>query len=49
MSFRATILVGNKKGKIGVGVSKGVDVAIAVKKATNEAYKSVHIVPITDN
>jgi small subunit ribosomal protein S5 len=22
MSFRATILVGNKKGKIGIGVSK---------------------------
>ncbi|MCR5412018.1 MAG: 30S ribosomal protein S5 [Patescibacteria group bacterium] len=47
MSFRATILVGNKKGKVGVGVAKGNDVAGAVSKATNEAYKSLFQVPIT--
>ena len=47
MSFRATILVGNKKGKIGLGVSKGNDVAGAVSKATNEAYKALFQVPIT--
>jgi len=47
MSFRATILVGNKKGKIGVGVAKGNDVAGAVSKATNEAYKALFQVPIT--
>jgi len=47
MSFRATVLVGNKKGKIGVGVSKGPDVSTAVKKAAREAYKDIFIVPIT--
>lgn len=47
MSFRATILVGNKKGKIGLGVAKGNDVAGAVSKATNEAYKALFLVPIT--
>jgi len=47
MSFRATILIGNKKGKIGLGVSKGNDVAGAVSKATNEAYKAMFLVPIT--
>ncbi|MDR0859529.1 MAG: 30S ribosomal protein S5 [Candidatus Peribacteria bacterium] len=47
MSFRATILVGNKKGKIGLGISKGNDVAGAVSKATNEAYKALFEVPIT--
>jgi small subunit ribosomal protein S5 len=41
MSFRATILVGNKKGRIGVGTAKGPDVSVAVKKATNEAYKNM--------
>jgi small subunit ribosomal protein S5 len=41
-------LVGNRKGKIGVGVAKGPDVAIAVKKATTEAYKNVVEAPITD-
>lgn len=47
MSFRAIILVGNKKGKIGLGISKGADVSIAVRKATHEAYKNIKVVPIT--
>lgn len=47
MSFRATILVGNKKGKIGLGSAKGNDVAGAVSKATNEAYKALFQVPVT--
>ena len=49
MSFRATILVGNKKGKIWIGVSKGPDVQSAVSKASREAYKSMFLVPITWN
>jgi len=47
MSFRATILVGNRKGKIGLGSAKGNDVAGAVSKATNEAYKALFQVPVT--
>ena len=47
MSFRATVLVWNKKWKIWLGLSKWVDVTSAVKKATNEAYKKMFIVPIT--
>jgi len=47
MSFRATILVGNGKGKIGVGVAKWPDVSTAVKKASREAYKTLFVVPIT--
>ena len=47
MSFRATILVGNKKGKIWVWVAKGADVSIAVSKASREAYKNISIVPLT--
>jgi len=47
MSFRATVLVGNKKWKIWIGLSKGNDVTSAVKKASNEAYKNMFIVPIT--
>lgn len=49
MSFRATILVGNKKGKIWIGVSKGPDVQSAVSKASREAYKNMFLVPITGN
>ena len=47
MSFRATVLVWNKKWKIGLGLAKWVDVTTAVKKATNEAYKAMFFVPIT--
>ena len=49
LSFRATILVGNKKGKVGIGVSKGPDVTSAVSKASREAYKTMFVVPITGN
>ena len=47
MSFRATILVWNRKGKIWLGTAKGNDVAGAVSKATNEAYKALFQVPVT--
>ncbi len=47
MSFRATILIGNGKGKVGVGVAKGPDVSGAVSKASREAYKNIVQVPIT--
>jgi len=48
MSFRATMLLGNKKGKIGIGTAKGPDVSIAVRKASHEAYKSIIEVPVTE-
>lgn len=46
MRFRACILIGNKKGQVGVGVAKGADVSIAVNKATNQAHKNIIDVPI---
>ena len=49
LSFRATILVWNKKGKIWLGISKGNDVASAVQKASHEAYKNMFDVPLTKN
>lgn len=39
-SFRATVAVGNKKGKIGVGIGKGADVSQAVEKAAADAQKN---------
>lgn len=47
MRFRATVLVGDKGWNIGIGVWKGTDVAIAVSKATHDAYKNVQQVSIT--
>lgn len=38
-SFRATLVLGNGNGKIGVGTGKGLDVAMAIDKARNQAKK----------
>jgi len=46
-SFRATVVVGNRSGKVGVGVAKGRDVAIAIDKAVRKAKKNVIHVPMT--
>lgn len=49
MRFRAVIIVGDKKGKIGLGVSKGKDVALAVEKATKMAKKKlINVLIIND-
>jgi len=46
--FRAVIVVGNKAGKVGVGVAKGADVSQAVEKATRFAKRNLVIVPIVN-
>jgi len=46
LRFRAIIVVGNKKGKVGLGVSSGNDVQQAVEKATFQAKKNMIDVPI---
>lgn len=46
-SFRAVVVVGNRKGKVGVGVAKGGDVSVAINKATTQANKKVLEVPMT--
>jgi len=45
--FRALVVVGDHKGKIGIGISKGADVTTAVTKAVEVAKKNfvtIHIV-----
>ncbi|MCH8986885.1 30S ribosomal protein S5, partial [Patescibacteria group bacterium] len=37
--FRAVVVSGNKKGRVGVGIAKGTDVAQAIEKATKVAEK----------
>lgn len=46
LRFRAVIVVGNKEGKVGLGVSKGLDVSQAIDKATRFAKKNIITVPI---
>src|SRR5476651_786783 len=39
--FQALVVVGDHKGKVGAGVSKGADVSAAVNKATDVAKKNM--------
>ena len=47
--FKALVVVGNNKGKVGVGVSKGQDVQTASAKATDVAKKNLIVVPIAND
>jgi small subunit ribosomal protein S5 len=49
MRFRALVVIGNKKGKVGVGLAKGADVSLAVQKAVTKARKSLIQVPLRGN
>ena len=40
--FRALVVVGDHKGRVGIGVSKGADVTAAVAKAVDVAKKNFH-------
>lgn len=46
--FKALVVVGNRKDKVGVGVSKGADVQSAIAKATDTAKKNLVTVPIAN-
>ncbi|PIR88699.1 MAG: 30S ribosomal protein S5 [Candidatus Harrisonbacteria bacterium CG10_big_fil_rev_8_21_14_0_10_44_23] len=39
--FRATLIIGDRKGRVGVGVGKGADVAQAIQKAKSDAKKKL--------
>ena len=41
LSFRATVVVGDRKGRVGEGTAKGKDVQIAIEKARTKAKKNV--------
>jgi len=38
-SFRALVVIGNRAGKVGVGIGKGRDVSYAIQKAIRDAQK----------
>jgi small subunit ribosomal protein S5 len=44
--FQALVVIGDHKGKVGMGVSKGADVSAAVTKATDVAKKNLVKVPL---
>jgi len=46
LRFRAGMVIGDKKGRVGFGIAKGKDVAQAIEKATRVAKKNLITVPI---
>lgn len=44
--FRALVVVGDKKNRVGIGSGKGADVTSAVSKATDVAKKNLSAVPL---
>lgn len=46
LNFRVCIVIGDRKGRVGVGVAKGTDVQIAVGKAVNQAKKTMIRIPL---
>jgi len=48
MSFRALVVIGDRKGRVGFGLDKGKDVQLAVDKATRKAKKSLLKLPFVN-
>lgn len=48
MKFRACMIVGDKKSKVGIGIAKGADVSMAITKSVTKAKKKFINVPIID-
>ncbi len=48
MRFRVTIVIGDEKGRVGLGIGKGLDVAQAVDKAKADAKKNIITVKLKE-
>ncbi|MFA6603648.1 MAG: 30S ribosomal protein S5 [Patescibacteria group bacterium] len=46
MRFRACVIIGDRKGRVGFGIAKGADVAGSVAKAVTQAKKRLLTVPM---
>ncbi len=46
MRFRALVVIGDHKGRVGMGLKKGLDVAESVNKAVNQAKKNLVSLPL---
>lgn len=49
MRFRACVAIGDRKGRVGIGLAKGADVSLAINKAVAVAKKNLILVPIFED
>lgn len=47
MSFRAALVIGDRKGRVGFGVAKGADVQMAIEKSYRQAKKRLIRIPLS--
>lgn len=47
MNFSVAVVAGDRKGRVGVGLGKGLDTASSVEKATREAKKNLIKIPLS--
>ncbi len=47
LRFRCTVAIGDRKGRVGIGIGKASEVVNGIKKAVSKAKKSLIKVPIT--
>ncbi|OGG44769.1 hypothetical protein A2673_01875 [Candidatus Kaiserbacteria bacterium RIFCSPHIGHO2_01_FULL_50_13] len=48
-NFSVAMVLGDKKGRVGVGVGKAADTALAIEKAMRDAKRNMITVPLTEN
>jgi len=48
MRFRASLVIGDRRGRVGFGVAKGGDVSMAIEKAFRQAKKNMVKVPLIE-
>jgi small subunit ribosomal protein S5 len=48
-SFRVTVIIGNKRGEVGIGLGKGSDTSLAIEKACRVAKKNKITPRLTEN
>lgn len=46
-SFSVTVVIGDRKGRVGVGLGKGADTALAIDKAVRDAKRHLVTIPLT--
>lgn len=47
--FRVLVVAGDRKGRVGLGIGKGMDLAASIEKATNSARRNLVQVPLNSD